>query len=299
MADIQITDRAGKRPSPKRVRPIQNTAIIMDMGNLKECMSFIDEFIRTKAADVAREAGLTDGVFPAAYRRLKEEINEVGMPIPHLINKGVSHRDFVQNMLRAVWELQNKVQSKEFTGRWRAEKVEFWSSVRVVNHDASPTGGSEDARLAIAGLSSLGAATVEQVNLTEAGMPNTTSDTRSRSNYDVEVIGITVTYVDMANSANVRREKGEVVSGSDIARDQGLANSAAALSGAVTRLAEIVSPASVAPEEKVHHKTAEKMKNLETATAQAQLDKQKAVEEKDALAAKIAALEAQLAATKK
>lgn len=298
MADIQIADRSTKRAAPKRVRADQNTATIMDRGNLEDCLAYIDEFISSMSKKFAQESGHPDGTFPASYRRVKREVNEVGMPISHLVNKGTSHRDYVRNMLRAVFEIQNQVQFKEFNGRWKAEKVEFWRSVRVVNHDATPSGTSEDARLAIAGLSSLGALTVEQVNLTDAGMTTNTPESRPRSDYEMEVIGITVTFVDTLNAADVRREKGEVVSSTDMARDQGLANSAAALAGAVQQLAAITVPAAQ-PEEKVHHKTAEKLQRLEESAAAAAREKQKALEEKDALAAKIAALEAQLASLTK
>ena len=64
------------------------------------------------------------------------------------------------------------------------------------------------------------------------------------------------------------------------------------------QLAAITVPAAQ-PEEKVHHKTAEKLQRLEESAAAAAREKQKALEEKDALAAKLAALEAQLASLTK
>lgn len=302
---ITVTDRTpSARRSTPRISPHINTATIMTMADLQDCWTWLDTFFRDKATEAAKAAGFNEGAFPENYRRIKREVAEVGSPIEHFLNRGVSHRDYIaHNVIRSVNEIKNQVQGKEFNGEWWVEKIEFWKSRRLVHHDADRTQADSEARAALHGLSTVGYASVEQVNLTDAGMSMTTRDTSEKKSYEVDVFGIVVTLVDRRNASDVRREKGEVVSATDLARDQGLAQTATMLGTAVERLGVTLSNAlpgaGSSDEPAPHHKTAAKMTRLEQESKDALAIAATVRREKDELQAKLEAMERQLAALKK
>jgi hypothetical protein len=303
MASVELVDRAGPRarkPSA-RVPANLNTAPIMDMAGLTDCLTYLSELFESKARESAISAGFPEGRVPDSYRRISREISEVGMPTAHLINRGVTHADWVRNQKIAIHEILKMVRNSQYNGRWALDGISFWKNVRTVNHDAPSSGADAEARAALLGFSVRGAATVEQINITDSGVTgvSATRDERDTNNKsDMDVIGITVTFVDLENAANIRREKGEVISGGDLARDNHLAQITTGLGTAVEKLAATLSssptPAADEAERPIHHKTQSAIDRMKGEKDRAMEEAAKAITEKNAAAEENAALKRQI-----